>query len=164
MIKSKAILSILLPALTTFAFGCNGGGSLTGAPPAPSCPTGTKMMGEGPPNGSELWCSKTVNGEQVKDGPFYLYRPSGQLMMLGSYHDGKQDGEWTMWYDNGQKQSIDHYKDGVQDGTHTGWYDNGKISAIGQYKNGKREGTWKRWDADGYKNWNEEYRGDQKVS
>jgi hypothetical protein len=159
--KPKAIL-LILTALA-FLAGCNSG---TGgaAPAKPSCPAGTKMMGEGPPEGSELWCVKTVDGKDVKEGPIVLYRPDGSLMMVGGYHDGKQDGEWTMWHDNGQKASIDHYKDGVQDGPHTSWYDNGKLSTIGQYKDGKRDGRWKRWDANGYKNWEEQYKDDQKVS
>ncbi|HUA35120.1 MAG TPA: toxin-antitoxin system YwqK family antitoxin [Candidatus Binataceae bacterium] len=159
--KPKAILTILALFAMLLA-GCNGGGSA--APARPTCAEGTKLMGEGPPDGSELYCAKTINGQEVKDGPFLLYRPDGSLMMLGSYHDGKQDGEWTLWHDNGQKASIDHYKDGVQDGEHIGWYDNGKISAKGQYKDGKREGTWKRWDPDGYRNWEEHYKDDQKVS
>ena len=131
---------------------------------APPCPPGTKLMGEGPPEGSETWCAKTVDGKEVKEGPFAIYRPDGSIMMSGYYHDGKQSGEWTLWHDNGQKASIDHYKDGVQDGEHTGWYDNGKIAAVGQYKSGKREGVWKRWDPQGFKNWEETYKNDQKVS
>jgi antitoxin component YwqK of YwqJK toxin-antitoxin module len=131
---------------------------------APPCPPGTKLMGEGPPEGSETWCAKIVNGKEVKEGPFTIYRPDESLMISGNYHDGKQNGEWTMWYDNGQKESIDHYKDGVQDGEHIGWYTNGKIAATGQYKNGKREGVWKRWDPQGFKNWEETYKNDSKVS
>jgi len=75
-------------------------------------------MGEAPPDGSETWCAKIVNGQEVKEGPFTLYRDDGSKMVEGEYHEGKQNGEWTLWYDNGQKQSIDHYKNGVQDGEH----------------------------------------------
>ena len=131
---------------------------------APPCPPGTKQMGEGPPNGSETACVKTVNGHDVKEGPYILYRDDGSKMIQGEYHDGMQSGEWTMWYDNGQMASIDHYKDGVQDGEHTGWYTNGKIAAIGMYKDGKRDGVWKRWDPNGFKNWEEIYKDDKKVS
>ncbi len=131
---------------------------------APSCPPGTKQMGEAPPDGSETWCAKTVNGQEVKEGPFTLYRPDGSKMIEGEYHEGKQSGEWTLWYDDGQKQSIDHYKNGVQDGEHVGWYTNGKISATGLYKDGKREGVWKRWDPNGFRNWEETYKDDKKIS
>ena len=31
---------------------------------------GTKQIGDGPPNGSEIACVKTVNGQDVKEGPF----------------------------------------------------------------------------------------------
>jgi antitoxin component YwqK of YwqJK toxin-antitoxin module len=137
---------------------------LAGCKAAPTCSPGTKQVGEGPPNGSEIACVKTVNGQDVKEGPFIVYRDDGSKMMQGEYHDGKQSGEWTQWYDNGQKASIDHYKDGVQDGEHTGWYTNGKISAIGIYKDGKREGVWKRWDPQGFKNWEETYKDDKKIT
>jgi antitoxin component YwqK of YwqJK toxin-antitoxin module len=155
-IRHKVLLSILIGLCVA---ACN-----SGAPSTPSCPPGTQAMGEPPPNGQEMWCQKTVNGQPVKEGPFVLYRPDGSLMMRGEYRDGKQNGEWTMWYDNGQKASIDHYKDGVQDGEHIGWYTNGKISAIGQYRNGKREGVWKRWDPQGFRNWEEVYKDDKQVS
>jgi MORN repeat variant len=131
---------------------------------APSCPPGTKAMGQPPPDGSETWCAKTVNGTEVKEGPFALYRDDNSKIVQGEYHDGKQSGEWTLWYDNGQKQSIDHYKDGVQDGEHVGWYTNGKIAAVGRYKDGKRDGVWKRWDPNGFRNWEETYKDDKKIS
>ncbi len=138
--------------------------ALAGCKTAPLCPAGTKQVGEGPPNDSEIACVKTVSGQDVKEGPYVLYHEDGSKMIVGQYHDGKQSGEWTMWYDNGQKKSIDHYKDGVQDGEHTGWYTNGKIAAIGIYKDGKREGVWKRWDPEGFKNWEETYKDDKKIS
>ncbi|HUO06125.1 MAG TPA: toxin-antitoxin system YwqK family antitoxin [Candidatus Binataceae bacterium] len=131
---------------------------------AGSCPYGAEPRGERPPNGSETYCAKVVDGHEVKEGPFVLYNPDGGKMIEGNYHDGKQDGEWTLWYATGQKQSVDHYVNGVQDGDHTGWYSNGKMSAQGQYKDGKREGVWKRWDPNGFKNWEETYKNDQKIS
>src|SRR5215470_1155966 len=79
---------------------------------APTCPAGTKQVGQGPPDDSEIACVKTVNGQDVKDGPYVLFRDDGSKMLQGDYHDGKQSGEWTMWYDNGQMKSVDHYKDG----------------------------------------------------
>ena len=129
-----------------------------------TCPAGTRRVGQGPPNDSEIACVKTVNGQDVKDGPYVLFRDDGSKMMQGEYHDGKQNGEWTMWYDNGQRKSVDHYKDGVQDGEHVGWYTNGKIAAQGMYKDGMREGVWKRWDPNGFKNWEETYKDDKKIS
>ena len=131
---------------------------------APTCPPGTKQVGAGPPNDSEIECVKTVNGQDVKEGPFVIYHDDGSKMLQGEYHDGKQTGEWTRWYDNGQKASVDHYKDGVQDGEHTGWYTDGKIAAIGMYRDGKRDGVWKRWDPQGFKNWEETYKDDKKIS
>jgi antitoxin component YwqK of YwqJK toxin-antitoxin module len=130
---------------------------------APTCPPGSRLVGDPPPNGSETACVKTVDGADVKDGPYTVYHDDGSKMMQGEYRDGKQNGEWTMWYDNGQKKSVDHYKDGVQDGEHTGWYTDGKIAAIGMYKDGKQDGVWKRWDPNGFKNWEEIYKDGTKV-
>jgi antitoxin component YwqK of YwqJK toxin-antitoxin module len=130
---------------------------------APLCPPGTKQLGQGPPNGSEISCVKPVDGQDVKEGPYLIYREDNSKMLQGEYHDGKQSGEWTMWYDNGQKASVDHYKDGVQDGQHVGWYTDGKIAAMGIYKDGKQDGVWKRWDPNGFKNWEEVYKDGTKV-
>jgi hypothetical protein len=137
--------------------------SLAACKAAPSCPSGSHLVGDPPPNGSETACVKTVNGQDVKDGPYVVYHDDGSKMMQGEYQDGKQNGEWTMWYDNGQKKSVDHYKDGVQDGEHTGWYTDGKIAAIGMYKDGKQDGVWKRWDPQGFKNWEETYKDGTKL-
>ncbi|MGH7813087.1 MAG: toxin-antitoxin system YwqK family antitoxin [Candidatus Binataceae bacterium] len=130
----------------------------------PPCPPGTQLRGEGPPNGSEIACVKTVNGKEVKDGPFILYSFNGSKTIQGYYRDGKQDGEWTMWYDNGQKKSVDRYQGGVQEGKHVSWYSNGRLDAKGQYKNGEKAGVWKRWDQYGFKNWEETYKDGKKIS
>src|SRR5690348_8159695 len=124
----------LAAALTSIGSGC----TRKETAPAISCPSGTKLMGQAPPNGDEQWCEKTVNGQPVKDGTFVLYRTETGLKMIeGHYRDGQQDGEWTMWYESGQKKSLDHYVNGVQQGEHLGWYENGQLSAKGQYKNGE---------------------------
>ena len=78
--------------------------------------------------------------------------------------DGKQVGEWTTWYQNGQRSAIDQFQEGLQDGLHLSWYDNGQPAAQGTYVKGKREGTWKRWDSNGFRNWNEVYKDDKKIS
>ncbi|MGH7947619.1 MAG: toxin-antitoxin system YwqK family antitoxin [Candidatus Binataceae bacterium] len=130
----------------------------------PSCPPGAQLMGAAPPDGEQQWCEKIVDGKPVKHGIYIVYGPNGEKLIEGHYVDGKQDSDWTLYYDTGIKQTVDHYRNGVQEGEHIGWYPNGKIATMGQYKNGKREGTWKRWDSDGFKNWEEVYRGDKKVS
>jgi len=130
----------------------------------PSCPPGATLMGEPPPNGQEQWCQKIVNGQPVKEGPFTLYFPNGAKMIEGQYQDGKQAGEWETWYQNGQRSAVDHFRDGIQDGLHLSWYDNGQPSAQGAYVKGKRQGVWKRWDPNGFRNWEEVYKDDKKIS
>jgi len=137
---------------------------LAGCHSAPACPPGATLMGLPPPDGQETWCQKIVDGQPVKEGLFTLYSTTGSKMIEGEYHDGKQEGEWKTWYENGQRSAIDHFRDGVQDGAHLSWYDNGQPAAQGTYVKGKREGTWKRWDPNGFRNWDEVYKNDRKIS
>ena len=130
---------------------------------AKSCPDGAELKGAPPPQGTEIWCEKEVDGVPVKDGAFVVYNLTGTKMIEGNYHDGKQSGEWTMWYNNGQRASVDHYTNGVQNGIHTSWYVNGSKAIEGEYRDGKREGVWHRWDPNGFKQWTEVYKNDEKI-
>jgi antitoxin component YwqK of YwqJK toxin-antitoxin module len=132
--------------------------------PEISCPSGDQLVGAPPPDGQEIACQKTVNGQPVKDGPMIVYRDSGMKMLEGNFKDGRQTGEWTMWYDNAQEKSVDHYVDGVQQGEHIGWYSNGQISAKGQFKDGQQDGVWKRWDPNGIRNWEETWKDGKRIS
>jgi antitoxin component YwqK of YwqJK toxin-antitoxin module len=147
----RAIAALLL----LFAAACERG---------PTCPEGAQLMGAPPPEGEQVWCQKVVDGKPVKHGIFILYAPGGLKLIEGTYVDGKQHGEWTLYYDNGLKQTVDNFKHGVQDGPFMSWHPNGKIATMGQYVNGKREGVWKRWDSEGFKNWEEVYKDDKRVS
>ena len=157
----KTAIAIALVALLA---GCNRDSNEIPKPQNIVCPPGSKLVGALPPEDEEQACWKTVNGEQVKEGPMVIYRPNGLKMMEGNYKDGKQDGEWRMYYESGTKKSIDHYKDGVQTGDHISWYEDGQIDAKGQYKDGQQDGVWKRWGPDGVKNWEETYKDGKKVS
>jgi hypothetical protein len=129
-----------------------------------SCPDGAELKGAPPPEGTEIWCEKSVGGVPVKEGVFVVYNFGGKRMIEGTYHDGKQSGEWTMWHSNGQRASVDHYTDGIQNGIHTSWYRNGAKAIEGEYRDGKREGTWHRWDPNGFKQWTEVYKDDLRVT
>src|SRR5271157_4135512 len=98
---SASVGSTLAAAICLIVAGCHA---------APPCPPGAKLTGQPPPDGSEVWCQKIVDGKPVKEGLFTLYRPGGQKLIEGSYHDGKQVGEWKTWYDNGQLSAIDHFR------------------------------------------------------
>src|SRR5579863_9153610 len=106
------ILGGMFLAFVTTIAGCQTSSEIP-KPVNLTCPSGSTLKGELPPAGDEQACWKTVNGEEVKDGPMVIYRPGGLKMMEGSYKDGKQDGEWRMYYESGAKKSIDHYQDGV---------------------------------------------------
>ena len=161
--KSRTAI-IFLSTLVLAIAGCQSSTSDTPKPVKITCPAGSALKGDPPPDGDEQACWKTENGEDVKDGPMVIYRPGGLLMMQGNYKDGKQDGEGTMYYESGARKSIDNYKDGVQDGDHVSWYENGQIDAKGQYKSGQPDGVWKRWGTDGIRNWEETYKDGKKIS
>jgi antitoxin component YwqK of YwqJK toxin-antitoxin module len=157
------LLSAIAIALVAIVSGCKSS-SETPKPVNLSCPSGSKLVGDLPPDGEEQACWKTVNGEQIKEGPIVIFGPGGLKMMEGNYTNGKQDGEWRMYYESGAKKSVDHYKDGVQTGDHVSWYEDGQIDAKGQYKDGQQDGVWKRWAPDGVKNWEETYKDGKKIS
>src|SRR5271157_3872362 len=90
---STIILSLIAVALVAVASGCKNSSEIP-KPVNLTCPPGSKLVGELPPDGEEQACWKTVNGEQVKDGPMVIYRSNGLKMMEGTYKDGKQDREW----------------------------------------------------------------------
>ena len=158
------ILGATLSALVVAASSCHRDSGEVPKPVNLVCPAGSKLVGDLPPDGEEQACWKTVNGEQVKEGPMIIYRPNGLKMMEGNYKDGKQDGEWRMYYESGTKKSIDHYTDGLQTGDHVSWYEDGQIDSKGQYKDGHQDGVWKRWGPDGVKNWEETYKDGKKIS
>jgi len=161
--SATIVLGAVVIALVAVTSGCKSNDE-TPKPVNLICPSGSKLVGDLPPEGEEQACWKTVNGEQVKDGPMIIYRPNGLKMMEGNYKDGKQDGEWRLYYESGAKKSIDHYQDGVQQGDHISWYEDGQIDAMGKYKDGQQDGVWKRWAPDGVKNWEETYKEGKKIS
>ena len=108
--SATIILSGTLMALVASGAGCQHSSNEPPKPVSISCPAGSKLVGDLPPDGDEQACWKTVDGEEIKDGPMVIYRPGGLKMMEGTYKDGKQDGEWTLYYESGAKKSIDHYK------------------------------------------------------
>jgi antitoxin component YwqK of YwqJK toxin-antitoxin module len=161
--STTIVLGAIVMALVTVTSGCKNSDE-TPKPVNLVCPSGSKLVGDLPPDGEEQACWKTVNGEQVKDGPIVIFGPGGLKMMEGGYKDGKQDGEWRMYYESGAKKSIDHYQDGVQTGDHISWYEDGQIDAMGKYKDGQQDGVWKRWAPDGVKNWEQTYKDGKKIS
>ncbi len=145
--------------------------ALTGCKTAP-CPSGSKLMGSPPPEGTETYCQQLdsagkpmvdADGKPLKNGQFTLYYPNGAKMMEGDYKNGKQDGFWRQYYDSGQQSALNEYHDGVMNGLHVLWHPNAQKAEEGQYVNGKREGKWRHWDIYGLKNWSEEYKNDVKV-
>ena len=161
---TKSILGAIVIALVAVTSGCKSSDE-TPKPINLVCPSGSKLVGDLPPDGEEQACWKTVNGEQVKDGPMVIYRPSGLKMMEGNYKDGKQDGEWRMYYESGAKKSIDHYQ---------GWRPDRRSHLVVRGRPDRRDGDNTRMGSrtacgsdgrpDGVKNWEETYKDGKKIS
>ena len=156
--RRSVAAALAFTMLIAFLPGCHRAGIAL-----PSCPAGAMLKGAAPPNGSEVWCEKIVDGKPVKEGAFIVYGVGGEQMIEGSYRNGVQEGEWTMYFENGQRAALDHYANGKQNGLHVSWYANGQKAIEGQYRDGKREGVWMRWDASGLKSEKMTYRNDKIV-
>jgi len=63
------------------------------------------------PNGSICEKIRIVDGRY--DGDYYRYNDNGNVMIHGSYIDGKPHGKFTLYYYNGMEQGKVEYDNGV---------------------------------------------------
>ena len=68
--------------------------------------------------------------------------------VTGSYVSGKKEGEWKSYY-KGQLYYQGNYIEGLADGEHILYWDNGKVKEKGNYIAGKKEGTWYLYSYEG---------------
>ena len=72
-----------------------------------------------------------------------------QLLLKGSFKDGKKDGVFEQWYSNGQLRKEEKYKVGEKNGLTTWWHGNGQLRLEWNYKDGKLI-SYKCWNEDGF--------------
>jgi len=135
------------------------------------CPVGTRIAGNQPPDGQDLYCEK----DALRHGPFWQWFDSGEFRAEGTYQEGKLHGPRTLWHKNGQKhllitfvegleqgpfqewsekgtQTVEGgYLDGQRHGPETIWHSNGQLKSTGTYDKGNRQGPWTEWYETGVK-------------
>ena len=91
----------------------------------------------------ENYSANKRNGSSVK-----FYRDSTIAEKLTYINDIKQ-GEWTQYFPSGALKLKSNYINGKLNGRFEVWYENGKMEFSGQYKNDYREGHWTIYKEDG---------------
>ena len=73
-----------------------------------------------------------------KDGLWFYYFRTGQLMRKGTLKDGEREGHWVHYHPNGQVMRSGTYKDGEREGPWVFYNETGTVidSITGTYKNG----------------------------
>ena len=98
---------------------------------------------------SEIPFTGKVTGEQKgafkngkRDGEWFWYYSTGQLMQKRNWKNEKKEGEWVLYYDDGQLRQKGNYENGMSEGEWVYYYGNRKLQMKGNYKDGKQEGDW----------------------
>lgn len=89
------------------------------------------------------------NDTKVEHGMFTKYYDNGQIMIQGTYRDGKKDGLWKEYLRNGVPKTEGTYKNGVREGLWIIYYPGGKKHFEGMYRNGEKDGEWIEYAGDG---------------
>jgi curli biogenesis system outer membrane secretion channel CsgG len=90
-----------------------------------------------------------ANGKMVEHGVFTKYYDNGQIMIQGTYLDGKKEGVWKEYLRNGIPKTEGTYKNGVREGLWITYYPGGKKHFEGMYRNGEKDGEWIEYAGDG---------------
>jgi antitoxin component YwqK of YwqJK toxin-antitoxin module len=116
-----------------------------------SCGGETEGTGKGPPNGTEVWCLKKIDGGVVRHGQAIEWFSNEQRKSSGEYQEDKKSGAWGYWYPTGKPKMQGSYVRGVQDGFWTTFHITGERKSEGQMVDGKEHGNWIYWGADNTK-------------
>ncbi len=61
------------------------------------------------------------------DGPYELYKTTGELIRKGHYLKGKMNGIWTRYYPDGTVKREVQYEDDIKNGIYNEYYPNGVL-------------------------------------
>ena len=115
-----------------------------------SCPKGSKLSGEGPPNGLAQWCvSRAPDGRMLRNGEYRRWHKGAGLKQVGSYRNGKPHGKFTEYFRNGTIKETAVFGEGVPDGEFTQYYKDGTKQLSIVYHAGLKNGTFQTWSKDG---------------
>lgn len=122
----------------------------------------------------ERYCYQLdAQGDEIKQGLFEAFYPSGHKQSEGHYKMGLKEGKWLAWHDNealkqecfyqadklhglktifnidGIKTSTETFVAGVRNGAYRKFFLNGQEEFVVILEAGTREGSFKRWNEAG---------------
>lgn len=146
-----SLMGAALAALISFS--CGSAKSSAGP-----CPSGAKLLGDEPPNGTLTWCAKE---DGSKHGPWTEWYEGGSLKRTGRYTDGKMQGRWVSYHpasapQEGEanpptKKEEGDYKAGLKIGVWTTWHEDGAKSRESEHEPDSPVVKWTAWKPDGAK-------------
>jgi antitoxin component YwqK of YwqJK toxin-antitoxin module len=78
----------------------------------------------------------------VRQGEWKTYYPSGQVMEIIPYKDGRKQGSWIQYFTDGNIKAKGTYKDDKMDGLYVLNHLNGNVEVSGTYQNDQKDGIW----------------------
>lgn len=85
----------------------------------------------------------------LEDGISSYYDPSGVLVELRAWSNGKKHGTWVTFNLQGRKTGEANYENDQKHGKWFIWDDNGTLRYEMHYVAGKKTGIWFMWDEQG---------------
>ncbi|MBX2804120.1 MAG: hypothetical protein KTR31_41035 [Myxococcales bacterium] len=114
------------------------------------CPEGTYPVGQPPPYGTEAWCIRVGDDEQLlRHGPYLRWHDAAVVAERGHYTDGLRSGTWTTTFPDGAPLSEGAYVAGRKDGPWQQRYASGDTASEGAWVEGVRHGPWTYTALDG---------------
>jgi antitoxin component YwqK of YwqJK toxin-antitoxin module len=77
-----------------------------------------------------------------RHGPVIGWLPTGQLVFMSRFVNGKREGTFAVWYPFGQLKIREDYHEGELHGTVREWYECGMLKFKAEYENGQRQNFW----------------------
>ena len=89
-------------------------------------------------------------GSWVEHGEYEEIYPGGeQLLVEGSFDEGKRHGEWTWYHPNGQVAKHGTYQHAQLDGPWNYFREDGTLARTEKYQAHQKNGRWVYYDTDG---------------
>ena len=90
-----------------------------------------------------------VDSEGMRQGPWVLFFPSGEIMAEGEYVNNQKEGKWKYFYKTGKTRQTGSYRLGLPHGEWFWYYQNGQSWREEIYRKGKEDGLMVEYDSIG---------------
>jgi hypothetical protein len=98
------------------------------------CPTGTRQMGNTPPQGYSAWCERSGG---VKHGWSASWYENGELESKGTYADGLRVGVWRRYFQDGSTKVEAEFHEGKQNGLMRVFDASGRMMRATRFRDGQ---------------------------